>query len=75
MQTSVEAREPLGPPSPLTPISIPDKILWPYMQQWNLGVEHELPGNVLLSVAYVGSKGTHLTRQYDLNQLTQVSIK
>jgi len=39
------------------------------MQQWNLGVEHELPGNVLLSVAYVGSKGTHLTRQFDLNQL------
>jgi len=63
---------PAGPPSPLTPISIPDKIQWPYMQQWNLGVEHELPGNLLLSVAYVGSKGTHLTRQYDLNQLTPV---
>jgi hypothetical protein len=63
---------PAGPPSPLTPFSIPDKILWPYMQQWNLGVEHELPGNVLLSVAYVGSKGTHLTRQFDLNQLTPV---
>jgi hypothetical protein len=63
---------PAGPPSPLTPFSIPDKILWPYMQQWNLGVEHELPGNVLLSVAYVGSKGTHLTRQFDLNQLIPV---
>lgn len=60
------------PPSPLTPLSIPDKINWPYMQQWNLGFEHELPKNVLLSVAYVGSKGTHLTRQYDLNQLTSV---
>ena len=63
---------PAGPPSPLTPISIPDRIQWPYMQQWNLGIEHELPGNVLLSVAYVGSKGTHLTRQFDLNQLTPV---
>ena len=63
---------PAGPPSPLTPISIPDQINWPYMQQWNLGFEHELPRNVLLSVAYVGSKGTHLTRQYDLNQLTPV---
>jgi hypothetical protein len=63
---------PAGPPSPLTPFSIPDRIQWPYMQQWNLGVEHELPGNVLLSVAYVGSKGTHLTRQFDLNQLTPV---
>ena len=42
------------------------------MQQWNIGFEHELPSNVLLSVAYVGSKGTHLTRQYDMNQLTPI---
>ena len=42
------------------------------MQQWNLGVEHELPGSVVLSVAYVASKGTHLTREYDLNQLQAV---
>ena len=60
------------PPSPLTPISIPDRIQWPYMQQWNLSVEHEFPSNIFMSVAYVGSKGTHLTRQYDLNQLTPV---
>jgi hypothetical protein len=64
--------QPLGPPSPLTPFSIPNRITWPYMQQWNLGVEHQLPGSVLLSVAYVGSKGTHLTRQYDLNQIPVV---
>jgi len=57
------------PPSPLGAISIPDQVQWPYMQQWNLGVEHQLPGNVLLSAAYVGSKGTHLTKEYDLNQL------
>ena len=61
---------PSGPPSPISPISIPDQVQWPYMQQWNLGVEHQLPSNIGLSVAYVGSKGTHLTRQYDLNQLT-----
>jgi hypothetical protein len=60
---------PGGPPSPLNAISIPNQVQWPYMQQWNLGVEHELPGHVLLSAAYVGSKGTHLTREYDLNQL------
>jgi len=59
-------------PSPLGAISIPSHAQWPYMQQWNFGVEHELPKNVLLSVAYVGSKGTHLTRQYDLNQLTPI---
>src|SRR5262249_28101226 len=61
-----------GLPSPLGAISIPDQVQWPYMQQWNFSVEHELPKNVLLSVAYVGSKGTHLTRQYDLNQLDPI---
>jgi Carboxypeptidase regulatory-like domain len=61
-----------GAPSPLGAISIPDHAEWPYMQQWNFGFEHEFPGSVLLSVAYVGSKGTHLTRQYDLNQLQPV---
>jgi hypothetical protein len=31
-----------------------------YAQQWNLDFERELPGNMALSVAYAGSKGTHL---------------
>jgi len=39
------------------------------MQQWNLGVQHELPAHVVLSVAYVGSKGTDLTQVSNLNQL------
>lgn len=56
-------------PSPLAPTSLPDRVQWPYVQQWNLGVQHELPSHLLLSVAYVGSKGTHLTRQRDINQL------
>jgi hypothetical protein len=32
----------------------------PYSAQWNLTVERQLPGNTLLSVSYVGTKGTHL---------------
>jgi hypothetical protein len=32
----------------------------PYAQQWNFDIERELPGNTALSVAYAGSKGTHL---------------
>jgi hypothetical protein len=40
-----------------------------YVQQWNLNVQHKLPGNVVLDVGYVGSKGTKLGRQRDLNQL------
>src|SRR5262249_7069709 len=32
----------------------------PYVQNWNLNVQHELGGNMMLDVAYVGNKGTHL---------------
>jgi hypothetical protein len=31
-----------------------------YAQQWNVDFERELPGNMALSVAYAGSKGTHI---------------
>jgi hypothetical protein len=57
------------PVFPLSPLSIPNKALWPYMQQWNLNVQKELPSHIVLSVAYVGSKGTHLTLLNNLNQL------
>ena len=46
---------------PLSVNSIPNKAMWPYVQQWNLNVQKELPGHIVASVAYVGSKGTHLT--------------
>ena len=42
---------------------------WPYVQQYNLNVQHELPQHIVASLAYVGSKGTHLGRRYDLNQV------
>jgi hypothetical protein len=32
----------------------------PYMQQWNVNVQRELPGKILFEVAYIGSKGTRL---------------
>jgi hypothetical protein len=32
----------------------------PYVQQWNLSIQRELPGNILISAAYVGSHGSHL---------------
>jgi hypothetical protein len=32
----------------------------PYSGQWNLTVERQLPSNTLLSLSYVGTKGTHL---------------
>jgi hypothetical protein len=44
-----------------------------YVQQWNLNVQRKLPGNVVLDVGYVGSKGTKLVVTYeDLNRPLQV---
>ena len=40
----------------------------PVLDEWNLNIERELPGGVLLELAYVGSKSTHLQSQLDLNQ-------
>ena len=58
-----------GTQFPLNVVSIPTKVTWPYMQQWHLDVQHDLAHNTVATVSYVGSKGTHLTRQSDLNQL------
>ena len=40
----------------------------PYMQQWNLTVEKSFNSVGTLSLSYVGSKGTKLVREFDLNQ-------
>jgi Carboxypeptidase regulatory-like domain len=58
---------------PLNVTAIPLKAIWPYIQQWSFSVEQGLPKNTLLNVAYVGSKGTHLTAERQLNQLAPLS--
>ena len=34
-----------------------------YVQNWNLNIQRELPGSIVLNVAYQGAKGTHLDLQ------------
>ncbi len=57
---------------PLTNVAIATKAIWPYMQQWHLDVQQEVAKNLVATVAYVGSKGTHLNLQQDINQLVPV---
>jgi len=57
---------------PLNVTSIPTKAIWPYVQQWNVSVQRQLPSTTVLTVAYAGSKGTHLTDQRGINQLFPV---
>lgn len=44
----------------------------PYVQQWNLSIQRELPGSILVSAAYVGSHGSHLLGD-EIRNINQVS--
>jgi hypothetical protein len=39
----------------------------PYTERWSLGIERELPSNLLLDVSYVGSAGHKLFTSSDIN--------
>jgi len=41
----------------------------PTVHQWNLSIQRELPGGFVAQVAYVGHRGTHLMRIYNINQI------
>ncbi len=41
----------------------------PYSYQWSLGVQREMPGNILLDVSYVGRQGRKLFAQSDAAQI------
>lgn len=60
--------------SPLQFVSLADKAVWPYMQQWHLDVQHDLGKNTVGTISYVGSAGVHLTRSYEYNQMTPVPL-
>jgi hypothetical protein len=54
---------------PLDVTSIPSKEVWPYVQQWSFSAQRQLPKDMVATIAYVGSKGTHLSAELQLNQL------
>jgi hypothetical protein len=41
---------------------------YPSVQKWSLGIQHEVVKDTSASIAYVGTKGTHLLGNLDLNQ-------
>jgi hypothetical protein len=54
------------PPAALSIIS--PNLKQAYAQHWNFNLQHEVPGAGVFSLAYAGSKGTHLPRSLDANQ-------
>ena len=59
---------------PLGVVAIPTKAQWPYMQQWHFDIQHEVARGTVATISYVGSKGTHLTRESNLNQLFPIPL-
>lgn len=57
-------------PSSFSMFSIDPHLRNPYVQQWNLTVQHELGRNSVLEVAYAGSKGTRLYEFRNANEAT-----
>ncbi|HXS95675.1 MAG TPA: TonB-dependent receptor [Candidatus Limnocylindrales bacterium] len=41
----------------------------PYVQQWNVGVQHEVKGGIIVEARYVGNHGVKLLRALDFNQV------
>ncbi len=46
-----------------------ERQLNPYIQRWSLSVQQELPGRIVAEVSYVGSRGTKLGVQRNLNPI------
>lgn len=57
---------------PMTEVSIDKNFTTGYMQQWNLNVQHELWKQLVLTVGYLGSKGTHLPVLEEINPATYI---
>jgi hypothetical protein len=61
-------------PTPVTPVNIvvtgTPVFKVPSYQDYNISVQHEIMRNTVLDVGFVGTKGTHLLGDIDLNQPT-----
>lgn len=58
---------------PLNVTSIPTKATYPYIQQWSMSLQQQVKKSLVVQLAYVGTKGTHLTAVRDINQLKPLS--
>ena len=57
----------LGAPQFTLQNAVYDDFKTPYLYQYNLTIQRQLPGRVVGSIAYVGSTGRHIVARYDAN--------
>jgi Carboxypeptidase regulatory-like domain/TonB dependent receptor len=67
LQQGFPANSLVDPNTPLL-FSISPKITTPFMQQWFLGFQYELPSNIVAQISYVGSHGADLFGLFNGNQ-------
>ena len=48
--------------------TVDPNITSPYVEQWNFGIQRQLPGNTVFEVNYVGNHSVHLWMNSDLNE-------
>lgn len=52
----------------------PERVL-PYVQQWQFGVQRQLPWHALFEVAYVGSHSVRIHEDFNLNEIPDAYLK
>ncbi len=70
--SNISAALPLKP-RPLSPLDAQTLVIAnlvnPYYQRWSFGIQREIAGNFIIDASYVGTKGTRLFINEDLNPL------
>jgi len=45
----------------------------PYIQQWNFGIQRELPGQFVIEADYVGNHGVHEWQSFNMNEVNTLN--
>jgi Carboxypeptidase regulatory-like domain/TonB dependent receptor/TonB-dependent Receptor Plug Domain len=64
---------------PLSPLDgqtlVDPNLVNPYYQRWSLGIQRELPGQTIVDVSYIGTKGTKLYVSEDRNPQVPANLR
>jgi len=59
----------LAAPTGVSVVALLPSNVTPMVSEWNLQLQHQIGTNQSVSIAYVGTHGAHLVRNYDTNQV------
>lgn len=58
---------PLVPPTAISPETMAKNMQPDLANAWNFGIQQQITGKTALDITYVGTKGTHLFRRWNIN--------